>query len=297
MESSQLRCFLEVAETLHFTRAAERLHLSQPALSTQIEKLERELGVDLFERSHKKTTLTYSGTLYREEARKILALGSRAVERARQAAAGQIGRLRIGFISTAAAYVIPQLVSDFRKQAPNVELDLRHYLTAQQVNLLCGGELDIGFLRIPLREPRGLSTILVHEEPYKLFLPATHPLASQARLELQDLDGAEFVTYSKLNAPGFAETLATVMLQAGIRPAATHEASDMYSLISLVSAGVGIAIAPASLQNYRLPNLVIRDLQGIRPSEVALAHRDGIDHPAALAFIRAARVMSDFIKR
>ncbi|HEY0328449.1 MAG TPA: LysR family transcriptional regulator [Rhodopseudomonas sp.] len=297
MESSQLRCFLEVAETLHFTRAAERLHLSQPALSTQIDKLERELGVDLFERSHKKTTLTYAGTLYRDEARKILALGSRAVERARLAAAGQIGRLRIGFISTATAYVVPQLIAEFRKQAPHVELDLHHSLTAEQVKLLSSGELDIGFLRVPLPEPRGLSTILVHQEPYKLFLPATHPLASRPLLDWQDLDGADFVTYSQLNAPGVAAALALVMQQAGIRPAATHAASDMYSLISLVSAGVGIAIAPASLQHYRLPNVVIRDLQGIRPSEVALAHRDGIDHPAALAFIRTARAMSQSIQR
>ncbi|MDF3812445.1 MULTISPECIES: LysR family transcriptional regulator [Rhodopseudomonas] len=294
MEFSQLRCFLEVADTLHFTRAAERLHLSQPALSTQIDKLEIELGVELFERSRKQTTLTYPGTLYRAEAEKILALGARAVERARLAAAGKMGRLRIGFISTAAAYVIPPLIAEFHKQAPDVELELRHHLTAEQVDLLTSGALDIGFLRVPLREPSGLCTILVHKEPYQLFLPASHPLASKSKLALGDLDGADFVTYSKRNAPGYAATLADALQQSGIRPAATHEASDMYSLMSLVSAGVGIAIAPASLRNYRLPNVAIRDLSGIQPSEVALAHREGIDHPAALAFIRSARAKVDF---
>lgn len=288
MEFSQLRCFLELAETLHFTRAAERMHLSQPALSTQIERLERELGVDLLERSPRKTTLTYAGTLFREEARRILSLRDRAVTRAQKAAEGQIGRLRIGFISTAAAYLIPPLVTAFRKQAPEVELDLHHELTARQVALLCEGELDVGFLRLPLRDARGLRAVRVHEEPHKLFLPAAHPLASAPTLELAELDGAEFVTYSKLNAPGFAAMLSQAMQQAGIRPAATHEASDMYSLISMVSAGLGIAIAPASLQHYQLPNVVIRDLAGIGPSEIALAHREGIDHPAALAFIRLA---------
>ncbi len=295
MEIVQLRCFLAVAEALHFSRAAEQMHLSQPALSTQIDRLEQELGVTLFERSHQKTTLTQAGQIYRDEARDILSLATRSVERAKQAAEGKIGRLRIGFISTAAAYVIPTLIASFRKDYPLVELDLRHHLTAEQLGLIKSGMLDVGFLRLPLLAPRGLRTILVHKEPFKLFLPASHRLAAQPDLELKDLDGAEFVTYSKRNAPGYAAAQSLVLSDAGIRPVAIHEASDMYTLSLLVAAGVGIAIAPASLQNYRLPGVTIRDLPGLQPSEVAIVHREGIDHPAALAFIRSARSMTNFV--
>ncbi len=291
MELHQLRCFLAVANLLHFSRAAEQLHMSQPALSTQIQKLEAGLGVRLFERSHQKTTLTYAGTIYREEARELLAMADGAVERAKRAAQGKIGLLRVGFISTAAAYVIPPLVAAFRKDYPDVELQLEHHLTAKQVALLANGLLDIGFLRLPLPDPGRLQTIPVHREVFKLFLPASHPLARRSVLQLTDLDGVEFVTYSRRNAPGFTAVLSKIMKDGGIRPSGTHEASDMYSLISLVSAGVGVAIAPASLMNYRMPDVAVRDIEGVRPSEIGLAHRDGIEHPVALAFKRMALAM------
>lgn len=291
MDLARIRCFLAVADTLHFSRAAQRLHMSQPALSIQIHKLENDLGVRLFERSRQTTTLTYAGTTYREEARQILAMTARAIERARLAAEGRIGLLRVGFISTAAAYVIPPLISEFRRDFPDVELELRHHLTADQVSLLANDEIDIGFLRIPLPDPGRLRTIPIHKEPFKLFLPVSHALAAQRELTLQHLDGAEFVTYSKLNAPGFAATIAHILHKEGIRPSILHEASDMYTLISLVSAGVGIAIAPASLVNYRLPDVVIRDIEGMGSSEVAMAYRENIEHPAALAFIRMAHHM------
>lgn len=197
MELSHLRCFLAVADTLHFSRAAEKLNLSQPALSTQIRRLEEYLGVRLFERSRQKTTLTYSGTVYREEAQQILAMANRSIHRARLACEGRIGLLRIGFISTAAAYVIPSLVSEFRRDFPDVELELRHHLTAEQVNLLNGNKIDIGFLRIPLPEQGELRTTPIHREPFKLFLPASHALSVQRDLTLRHLSGAEFVTYSK----------------------------------------------------------------------------------------------------
>lgn len=292
MEIVQLRCFLAVADALHFSRAAEQMHLSQPALSTQIDRLEQELGVLLFERSHQKTALTRAGQIYRNEAQDILAKATCSVERARLAAQGKIGRIRMGFISTAAAYVIPTLIASFRKDHPDVELDLRHHLTAEQLGLIKSKVLDVGFLRLPLLERRGLCTILVHREPFKLFLPASHPLAAQPDLELQHLDGAEFVTYSRRNAPGYAAAQSQVLSDAGIRPAAVHEASDMYTLSLLVAAGVGIAIAPASLRSYRLPGVIIRDLPGLQPSEIAIVHREEIDHPAALAFINSARSMT-----
>jgi DNA-binding transcriptional LysR family regulator len=146
----------------------------------------------------------------------------------------------------------------------------------------------VGFVRLPILAPGRLRTILMHKEPFKLFLPAAHPLASRRELKLEHLNGAAFVTYSRRNAPGFAAALWKMMVDAGVRPSKSHEASDMYTLISLVSAGVGIAIAPASVMNYRLPDIVVRDLRDAPPSEIALLYRAGVDHPVASAFIRMA---------
>jgi DNA-binding transcriptional LysR family regulator len=286
MDLPQLRSFLAVADLLHFSKAALRVHLSQPALSAQIRRLEEELGVRLFERTHQKTTLTYAGLVYRDEARALLVRADEVVRRVQSAAEGQIGRIRIGFISTAAAYIVPPLVSAFRKTHPGVELDLGHYLTAVQTEMLMHRTLDVGFFRIPSAAQAGLRIVPVHKEPFKLFLPIAHPLAERPHLGLSDLDGAAFVIYARRNAPGFHSFISGVLQGAGVRPSVTYEASDMYTLVSLVSAGVGIAIAPASLVNYQLPDVAVRNIDGIAPSEIAVGYREDNDHTAVQAFLR-----------
>jgi len=285
MELHSLRSFLAVAQHLNFSRASEQIHLSQPALSIQIRRLEAELGTALFERSHQKTTLTRAGAVFQEEARAILAQAGQAVRNAQLAAAGEFGQLRIGFISTAAAHLVPALVAKFRDSHPQVELELRHGLTAEQVAMLEAGTLDIGFFRVPILEQGGIKTIPVHREPFKVFLPASHPLARRRNLRLKHLDGAQFVVYARRHAPGFHDLILDLLKDAGATPAAIHEASDMYTLVSLVAAGVGLAIAPASVAHYRLPEVTVRDVGRLPPSEVALGFREGAGNPVAQSFI------------
>jgi DNA-binding transcriptional LysR family regulator len=285
MELHQLRGFLAVAQRLNFSRASEQIHLSQPALSIQIHGLEEELGVKLFERDHQKTALTKAGQVFQEEALAILAQAEQAVGDARLAAAGKFGRLRIGFISTAVAYVVPALVSEFSRSHPRVELELRHALTSEQVELLENRALDIGFFRVPILEAGAIRTIPVFREPFKVFLNAAHPLAHRRNLRLQHLDGTQFVAYARKHAPGFHDSVLNLLKDAGAVPAAIHNASDMYTLVSMVSAGVGIAIAPASVANYRVPGVVVRAVAGLPLSEVALGFREGLEHPAAQSFI------------
>lgn len=292
----RMRCFLAVADLLHFSRAAERIHISQPALSTQILRLEAEIGAKLFERSHHKITLTYAGLVYRDEVREILAEADRAVSRTRLANEGRIGRIRISFISTAAAYLIPPLISEFRETHPKVELELNHHLTARQIELLQDDAIDIGFFRIPVPDHRGLEVIPIHKEPFKLFVPLSHPLAARPIVDLDELGDAAFVIYGRRNAPGFHELVADILRKAHARPATTHEASDMYTLVSLVSAGLGITIAPASLENYHLPNIAVREIAHAPQSEIAVAFREDMEHAAARAFLdltreRAARTL------
>lgn len=285
MEITQIRSFLAVAETLHFSRAAERLHLSQPALSLQIRALEVELGVRLFERNRRKTEITEAGAVFREEASAALKALDRAAARARQAAAGRIGCVRIGFISTAAALVVPPLVTRFRATHPEVELEMRHALTAEQIEGLRRGEIDVGFFRMPAAPGEGIATVEVHRERFRLFVPAGDALAALTGPTLRDLDGRDVLIYARRNAPGFHDLLLRMLDDAGASPSALHEANDMSSLMSLVAAGVGAAIAPASVGQFGPPGVVGRDLDGLPPSVVVMAHRADERRPAVRAFV------------
>ena len=150
MELRQVRSFLSIAETLHFGRTAELIHLSQPALSLQIKALEEEVGVRLFERNRRKTTLTAAGLAFRDNATAALSQLEQAIRRARLTANGKMGLLRIGFISTAGSELAADIVRQFRELYPEVEVSLRNILTAEQIQMLETGALDIGFLRLPI---------------------------------------------------------------------------------------------------------------------------------------------------
>src|ERR1700678_471512 len=203
MELRQIRSFLSIAETLHFGRTAEMIHLSQPALSLQIRALEEEVGVRLFERNRRKTTLTAAGVAFRDDATAALSQLEQATRRARLAASGKLGLLRIGFVSTAGSQIVPNLVRQFRKSNPEVEFSLRNILTAEQVRMLESGALDIGFLRLPIGEQSALDVVTVHREPFVLVVPSSHKLAKRKRVRLREVAGQDFVMYERTYAPGF----------------------------------------------------------------------------------------------
>ena len=288
MEFRQLCCFLAVAELLHFGRASEYLHLSQPALSLKIRALENELGVRLLNRSHQKTALTYAGTILRDEVRDLLTLTDQLCQRTHEAAEGQAGLLRVGFISTAAAHIVPMLVSRFRRTHPHVELQLLHALTSDQIAMLENNTLDVGFFRLPVKVIETLESIPIHREPFVLLIPVTHALAHKENLRLEDLRRDDFIVYSRERAPGFHNFILETLRTAGVKPRVTQEANDMRTLVSLVSAGLGVSIAPASVQNYRIPGVVVRKIPRMPPSEIAMAFRKDNRHPAAKAFIELA---------
>src|SRR5580700_9206507 len=161
MELRQIRSFLSIAETLHFGRSAELIHLSQPALSLQIRSLEDEVGVRLFERNRRKTTLTAAGVAFRDDAVAALAQLDQAIRRARLAANGKLGLLRIGFVSTVGSELVADIVRRFRELNPEVAFSLRNILTAEQVQMLGAGSLDVGFLRQPIGAQSTLDVVTV----------------------------------------------------------------------------------------------------------------------------------------
>jgi DNA-binding transcriptional LysR family regulator len=272
MELRQIRSFLSVADTLHFGRTAELIHLSQPALSLQIRALEAEVGVRLLERNRRKTTLTPAGRAFRDAAIAGLAQLDRAIRNARLAADGKLGLLRIGFISTAGSELLPNIIRAFRELNPEVEFSLRNILTAEQIRMLESGALDIGFLRMPIGGQPQLEVVTVHREPFVLVVPASHPLAARKKMRLSEVSGQDFVMYERMHAPGFHDLVFGILRNAGIVPTVRQSAGEMPTLISLVAAGMGISILPESAVKHNVAAVVACDIADDIPlSEIGLA--------------------------
>jgi DNA-binding transcriptional LysR family regulator len=272
MELRQIRSFLSVAETLHFGRTAELIHLSQPALSLQIRALEEEVGVRLFERNRRKTTLTAAGLAFRDDAAAALSQLEQAIRRAKLAANGKLGRLRIGFISTAGREIVPDIVRQFRELNPQVELSLRNIVTAEQLRMLETGALDIGFLRVPIGEHPALDVVTVHREPFVLVVPSSHKLAKRKRVHLRELVGQDFVGYERSYAPGFHDLIFGMLRDAGIAPNISQAAAEIPTLISLVDSGMGITILPVSAVKHSVASVVACEiLDRIPMSEIGIA--------------------------
>ena len=272
MELRQIRSFLSVAETLHFGRTAELIHLSQPALSLQIRALEAEVGVRLLERNRRKTTLTPAGRAFRDAATAGVAQLDRAIRNARLAADGNLGLLRIGFISTAGSELLPDTIRAFRELNPEVEFSLRNILTAEQIQMLEAGALDIGFLRLPIGGHTQLEVATIHREPFVLVVPASHPLGVRKKVRLSEVAGQDFVMYDRKHAPGFHDQVFGMLRNAGIVPNVCQTAGEMPTLIALVAAGIGISILPTSAVKHNIAAVVGCEIADPIPmSEIGLA--------------------------
>jgi DNA-binding transcriptional LysR family regulator len=272
MELRQIRSFLSIAETLHFGRTAELIHLSQPALSLQIRALEEEVGVRLFERNRRKTTLTAAGFAFRDDAVRALSHLDQAIRRAKLAANGKLGLLRIGFISTAGSEIVPNIFRQFRELNPEVEVSLRAITTSDQVQMLETGSLDVGFLRLPIGGHSALDVVTVHREPFVLVVPESHKLAKRKRVRLRELSDQEFVMYERGYAPGFHDLILGMLRDAGIVPNVSQSAAEISTLISLVDAHMGIAILPASAVKHSVASVIACHIVDRIPmSEIAVA--------------------------
>jgi DNA-binding transcriptional LysR family regulator len=276
MELRQIRSFLSIAETLHFGRTAELIHLSQPALSLQIRALEEEIGVRLFERNRRKTVLTSAGIAFREDATGALLRLDQAVHKAKLAANGKLGILRIGFISTAGNEIVPGIIRQFRELNAGVEFSLRNVLTTDQIQMLEAGSLDVGFLRLPIGGHSEIEVITVHREPFVLVVPSSHKLAKRKRVHLRELSGHDFVMYERAYAPGFHDLIFGMLRDAGIIPNVRQTAGEMPTLISLVDSGMGVTILPRSVVKRSVASVVACEIADKIPmSEIAIAVRKG----------------------
>ena len=280
MELRQIRSFLSIAETLHFGRTAELIHLSQPALSLQIRALEEEVGARLFERNRRKTVLTAAGSAFRDDAARALSQLDQAVRKARLAANGLLGVLRVGFISTVGVEIVPNIIRQFRELNPEVELSLRAIPTADQVRMLEAGSLDIGFFRLPIGDHSALDVVTVHRERFVLVVPASHKLAKRKGVRLSEASNQDFVMYERDYAPGFHDLIFGMLRDARIVPKVSQTAAELSMLISLVDARLGVAILPSSAVKHSVASVVACNILGEIPmSEIGMAVRKGTRAP------------------
>lgn len=281
---------LIVAEELHFGRAAARLHLTQPPLSQQIRQLEDELGVLLFQRTKRRVQLTEAGRAFREAARQMLEQAEQAVRTAQRVHRGEIGPLTVGFVGSAIAGILSELLLAFRTRFPEVELTLQELTTAQQVPALRERRIDVGVLRPPIgEEPFALETIC--RESFVVVLPNTHPLAAQRRIPLRAMAHGTIILVPTYVGPGMRDETVEFCHRAGCYPQRLPGTTQMLTVIGLVAAGMGLSLVPASMRTVRWKGIVYRPVEDQMPpvADLAVAWRRDEASPVVQAFLGVVR--------
>jgi DNA-binding transcriptional LysR family regulator len=286
MELRQLRYFIAVAEVLHFGRAAETLHLSQPALSKQIQALESNLGIQLFERTNHWVKLTIAGEKFLETAYQVLQQVEEGIYVTKQIAQGQVGRLRIGLTEATLFGLAPSLIKAYRDQYPQVKLILTSGDTEANVEALRIHQLDVGFVYLPIREPTLLAYPL-YEQTYVSALPKSHRLTKLKQIPLQSLATEPLIFYPRSRAPVMVASFINHCEQAGFTPNIVQEAELAQTRLGLVAAGVGISFVLSDLQNLTATGVVYRPLaEKILTLNLAIAWRQDESAPVVHTFLR-----------
>lgn len=290
MELRHLRYFVAVAEERHFGRAAARLHMAQPPLSQQIRQLEAELGTTLFARTTRRVEVTPAGELLLVRARRILADVEGAAVDVARVERGEVGRLAVGVTGSATYELLPAIATELRAELPDVELELHgEMLTPAQVEALLAGTLDVGLLRPPVHTP-DLVVQVIRQEPLVVALPAEHPLVGDRPVPLADLAGDRFVSYPSHFRSVMHEATEAACRRAGFTPQVVQEAGETATLVSLVAAGIGVALVPASVQHLRITGATYRPLVDGGEVALAVASRSGDPSPVLARFL--ARVQT-----
>jgi DNA-binding transcriptional LysR family regulator len=266
MELRHLQQFVAVAEEKHITRAAERLGMQQPPLSQRIKGIEEELGVQLFKRKARGVDLTAAGRIFFDHARLTIAQHERGLDATKRAARGEQGQLRVGVPPTAPFHpLLPAAVRAFREAYPMVSLTMDECLRTELVGRMQDERMDVAFIRASLSKIDGLTVFPLCSEPMVVALPTGHKLARKSgkdALALSDLAQDTFIVYAREQGPAIYEATVAACLKAGFTPRLGQEAPRVTSALSLVAAGLGIAIVPASMQRMGMDNVVYRGVRG-----------------------------------
>ena len=285
MELRHLRYFVAVAEEMHFGRAAQRLHIVQPALSKQISALERELGVLLFSRTKRSVAFTPAGAAFYNEARDVLRRVDRARERVELTAAGALGTLDIGFAGPAMWAILPPLLRAHREAFPGVHLHLHEVGSGPQIRLLREGKLNAGFVRVA-GDDEMLEFRPVWRDGIVVALPEEHPLAQGGKVDLAELADERFILVSRSYAPGFHDDCMALCESYGFTPTVVEEGNTPAALFGMVAAGLGVTLAPSCELNVPWRGVTFQHpTRDPIVVEFAVAYRRSDDSPTLAAFL------------
>ncbi|MDJ0314217.1 LysR family transcriptional regulator [Arthrobacter sp. H35-D1] len=259
MELRQLRYFIAVAEEMHFNRAAERLHIAQPALSQQIQRLERNLKTQLFIRTTRSVEITDTGRVLLEAARRVVAEAERAQSQVELATLGNTGLLRVGFVSSAALSLLPGMVNHMHERLPQVHFQLQENTTERQIQAVLDGTLDVGIVR-EIEPIDGIRITALKPEALVVAVPESHALAGRPSVSLSELAGEEFVVFPRNQVSRLYDLIAALCIQAGFHIKIAQEAIQFPTILGLVAARTGIAIVPESLRALQIHGLAYLEL-------------------------------------
>jgi DNA-binding transcriptional LysR family regulator len=273
LEFRHLRCFLALAEELHFGRAAQRLAISQPPLSVAIQQLEALVGARLFERDSKGVRLTPAGAAFRASAQDLLDRAEDACALAREVQDGEVGRMRLGFVGSTLFNGLSAWLQAFQASHPKVEVIVVELNSQDQIDALVQEELDLALVHTD-RLPLALASQPLYDEPFLACLPAGHPLATLGLVPLAALSEQPFILFSRKGSPDYHARIVEICRQHGFYPRLQHEGRHWLSVVSLVAQGLGVSIVPAAFERAGIQGAVFRPLaEAIAPSAVFAAWR------------------------
>jgi DNA-binding transcriptional LysR family regulator len=288
IELRHLRYFLAVAETLHFSRAAEVLGIAQPPLSQQIKRLEQLLGHRLFDRTTRGVKLTLAGQLLAERARSTIEKVQDDLAQVRRLGRGEEGTLTVGFSGSVMFTELPAAIQNYRRRYPKVELRLRELSTSAQISALLTGTIDLAFLRDGDRT-EGIDISTLFEERYVAVLPEAHSLARKRSLRVRDLRKEPFILFARRMGPLAFDRTVACCERNGFRPNIVQDAPQWPTLVRLVAAGLGVSLAPACVANVAIPGAVYREVRAACRTTVDLGVKTGSAIKLAANFIEIAR--------
>jgi len=279
--------FVAVAEELHFHRAAERLNMSQPPLTSAIRKLEDDINATLIQRDNRVLGLTPAGNKLLDEARETLRRAEQAITATADVAAGRTGVVRLGYVGSSLYGRLPDVIREFRTSHPQVRLELREATTGAQIAALRDGRLDVGVLIPPLANAEDVDQTLFDSDRLCMAIPKDHPLGKRPDLMLADLSDEPFILWPMVEGRGFHLQVIRLCANAGFVPEVTQEAYGMHAVLSLVAVGAGVSVVPESMSGFRGDRISYHPLSSSEPEfDLVLGHRHL--SPAAQAFVRSA---------
>ena len=299
MELRHLKYFVAVSERQNFTRAAEELHVAQPAISQQIKSLEEEIGVLLLRRNKRSVKLTAAGHAFLSEAREILAHAELSKQIARRAARGETGSLAIGCVGAGASAFLPNLIRLYRKRFPAVRVHLFELTPEQQLQAFSREKIDVGFTRpLDAADKKNFAQELIYHDRLMLAVPDTHALAKAGPVRLQKLVSADFVMFKRSEAPKLTNAMTQLCAKAGFTPQVVSELPMIQTMLVAVAASIGVALVPGCVRSYRQPGVSILPVRPASPViDLVLIRPKSEPTPTVSAWLELVREHLPAIRR